>query len=373
MMTVDNERRVTTLDELQTGFMTSDMLHGTNDRRRKRILILGGGGFLGTVLTGQLLDMGHSVTVLDSCLYGSDTLTHLMDDPGLTTHIGDVRDEAILERLMTGKDAVVNLAAIVGDEACRIDPDVTWETNVEATALAARVARRTGVRRIVHASTCSTYGKNGEGLLRETAPLAPLSLYADSKIESERVLHSVTGGGVEPSCCILRLSTLFGFSRRPRFDLVVNTLTAHAWKNNKITIFGGDQWRPLLHVSDAARAFVIALESEADTVAGKIYNTGGQEHNTTILDIGMTLREILPGIEMDIRTDVPDRRDYRVDFSLIREELRFEPRYSISNGIYELIHALESGRLMDPEYSAYSNYRWLSTNQNLLQRAEVPV
>ncbi len=358
-----------TLEELSGADPDTRLIHGTGETGRRNVLILGGAGFLGTTLSRLLIESGHRVTVLDRFFYGGNSLESMSASARLRIRRGDVRNASLVGEMMAGKDTVVNLAAIVGDEACRIDPQATWEINVEAAAQAAALAEEGGVKRFIHTSTCSTYGKNGGGLLDEDTRLVPLSLYAESKVESERSLMDAHAAGKDTAICILRLSTLFGFSRRPRFDLVVNTLTGHAWKKGKITIFGGSQWRPILHVGDAARAILKAVESEPGKIAGRVYNTGGEELNLTITDIGARIKEIMPRIEVAVESGSTDERDYRIDFSRIRNELGFTPRYSISNGVHELIHALETSEGMDPENPIYSNYRWLSGNRDLLDYA----
>jgi nucleoside-diphosphate-sugar epimerase len=335
---------------------------------RENIVVLGGAGFLGSVLTYQLVQAGHNVTVLDRFMYDDHSLTSISDRINLAVYRGDVRDEDLLQELFEDKDTVINLAAIVGDEACRIDQEATIDINTKAVGLIARTAERAGVRRILHASTCSTYGKNGEALLNENSPLLPLSLYAGSKVESEKLLWSETGRGRTPASCIFRFSTLFGYSHRPRFDLVVNTLTGHAWNRGSITIFGGCQWRPLLHVSDAARAIRLAAEAEPERIAGRIFNTGSSDLNMTIMDVGRLVKECLPETTLEVEEQICDERNYRVDFSRIREELDFVPRHTVRTGILELVQALESGRCADDiSDSIYSNYRWLSEQPALVR------
>jgi len=333
------------------------------------IVVLGGAGFLGSVLTNQLIQAGHNVTVLDRFMYDDHALRSISDRINLSVYRGDIRDEDLLNELLEGKETVINLAAIVGDEACRIDQEATIDINTKAPGLIAEAAKRAGVKRLLHASTCSTYGKNGDNLLNENSPLLPLSLYAGSKVESEKLLWSETGGGRSPACCIFRFSTLFGYSFRPRFDLVVNTLTGHAWNRGAITIFGGNQWRPLLHVSDAARAIKMAAESDPGIISGRIFNTGSSELNMTIMDVGRLVKECLPETVMDVEDQICDERDYRVDFSRIREELGFTPRHSVKTGIMELVQALESGEAVNTSEPVYSNYRWLSARPALVREA----
>ncbi len=372
MANIEN-RKVWIPEELEPRGVTYDMLHGAGRISKQKILILGGGGYLGCILARLLVEDNYDVTVLDRFFYEPQSLQRMRGLNNITIHCGDIRDRELLEHVMEGKDAVVNLAAIVGDEACRINPGATVDINVRTIRLIARFARQAGVRRILHTSTCSTYGKNCGGLLNENIKLEPLSLYAESKVESERVLMEETDNGTAPACCILRLSTLFGYSHRPRFDLVVNTFTGHAWKHGKITIFGGNQWRPFLHVGDAARALKTAIEAPADRVAGMIYNTGGEDLNLTIMQVGRMIREVLPRIELNVKAGSVDERDYRVDFSLIRENLGFDPAYSISNGVLELVHALDTGEMIDPEHPVYSNCKWLTDNPELLEEPAVLV
>ncbi len=372
-MTHERDEVFRTLEDIAGIERTINLLHGKRHSGSKKVLILGGGGYLGVTLTRLLMEAGHDVFVLDRFFYGEEPLARLGRSEKLTIYTGDVRDEQLLEDVMRGKDVVINLAAIVGDEACRINPGATWEINVETVGSMAEMAGRLGVERIIQASTCSTYGKNGGELLGEDTVLAPLSLYAESKVASERLLMAGTGGGLSPACCILRLSTLFGYSRRPRFDLVVNTLTGYAWKRGSMTIFGGSQWRPLLHVGDAARAFMKVLEAPREKIAGKIFNTGGEKMNLTIMEIGKMIDNILPRTAVEVQKSITDERDYKVDFSRIKEEIDFEPEYSISNGIMELIHALENDGEMDPDNPVYSNYKWLNGHRELLEPVMEPV
>ncbi|MBD3179067.1 MAG: NAD-dependent epimerase/dehydratase family protein [Candidatus Latescibacteria bacterium] len=359
-------KKIDNIEEKLSGAIKGD---GNGEVRKENIIVLGGAGFLGSVLTNQLVQAGHEVTVLDKFLYDDHALRKISDRVNLSIYRGDIRDVELLQDLFRGKDTVINLAAIVGDEACRIDQEATIEINTKAAGVIASTAREAGVKKLLHASTCSTYGKNGDALLNENSPLLPLSLYAQSKVESEKMLWSETGRGKSPACCIFRFSTLFGYSFRPRFDLVVNTLTGHAWNRGALTIFGGDQWRPLLHVSDAARAVRLAAESEPERIAGKIYNTGSSELNMTIMDVGNLVRECLPETVIEVEDQICDERNYRVDFSRIRKELGFVPGHTVKTGILELVHALENGDGIDITEPVFSNYRHLSAQPALFEEA----
>ncbi len=364
------------ITEIMEGFehqRMGRMLFGGKEPDRGHVVILGGGGYLGTALTHILVEDFYNVTIVDRFLYGNSFMDDLKQSERVSIMVGDIRDKEVLRKAMKVGNVVVNLAAIVGDEACQLCERATREINTEAVETIARIADRSGIDRIIQASTCSTYGKNEAGLLDEKSYLAPLSLYAQSKVDSEKLLLEETDSSSSPAACILRFSTLFGLSRRPRFDLVVNTLTGHAWKKGKITIFGGNQWRPLLHVGDAARAIKTVIQASREKMEGKIFNVGGDNLNMTIEDIGREIRNILPSIEMEIMADATDERDYRVDFSRIRRELDFVPRYTISNGVLEMMHALNSDRDLDPELPVCSNYKWLSSRRELLETQEIVV
>ncbi|OQX82687.1 MAG: hypothetical protein B6D63_07390 [Candidatus Latescibacteria bacterium 4484_7] len=342
----------------------NEILFGSRVLHSEKVLVIGGGGYLGSTLTAKLLSKGYMVSVYDRFIYGKNSLKEIEGNEALRVFEGDIRDLELLEAVMKGHDIVVNLAAIVGDEACMVDPDTTWEINTESIGRIAAMAKRHHVKKMIQASTCSNYGQNGSDIVNEEAPLRPLSLYAKSKVEGEKILLSELSDGPGPKPIVLRFSTLFGYSRRPRFDLVVNTMAAHAWKYGKIKVRGGSQWRPLLHVSDAAEAIISAIEKENG--GKKIFNVGANHLNKTILELGKTIQSVIPGIDMEIVQEAVDKRNYRVDFSRIKETFEFEPEYSIETGVLEIIFALDSSGMMDPENEIYSNFKWLSGNSEMI-------
>jgi len=227
--------------------------------------VTGGAGYLGSTLTRSLLGRGYRVCVLDAQLFGSG-LGDLAGEPRLEIIRGDTRSIADLSRAFRGADAVIHLAAIVGDAACQVDPDVTWTTNLQATKLVLEACRHYAIPRLLFASTCSVYGASDDLLLNEGSILQPVSLYAQTRIESELICLGANGPEITTSC--LRMATLYGQSARMRFDLVVNIMAARAVRERIVTVFGGDQWRPLVHVADAAEAFTLALEAPADVIGG---------------------------------------------------------------------------------------------------------
>ena len=316
----------------------------------RRVLVTGGAGFIGSHLVRMLLDRGYHVRVLDRFDYGRAGLEGLRH-PNLQIIQGDICNSRDVSRAVKNVDGVVALAAIVGDPACNLDPDETINLNYTATKILAETCNLYGVRRLVFASSCSVYGASSEGMLTEGSRLHPVSLYARTRVLSENILFD-RHGDVEP--VVVRLATVFGLSPRMRFDLVVNTLTVRAVTEQRITIFGGNQWRPNVHCRDAARAFILALEAPAAVVAGEIFNLGGDKLNHRISELGELVAPIVGGVKVEISGDVADPRDYRVSFAKIQRVLGFEPQFSVSDGVREVIAALRADpalrRWRDPIY-----------------------
>jgi nucleoside-diphosphate-sugar epimerase len=297
------------------------------------------------------------VVVLDTLMYGDASLKALDGTPHLQVIPGDFRDIATVVSAMQGVDAVVHLGAIVGDPACAVDEKLTISINVAATRMNAEVARGAGVRRFVFASTCSVYGQNTE-ILDEKSDLSPVSLYARSKIASEEALLAL--GDAEFSVTVLRFATLFGLSARPRFDLVVNVMTAMAVRERRILVMAGEQWRPFLHVADAAEAIVHTLATSTDAVGGEILNVGSDAENYRLEDVGQLVAAAVPGTEIERRAGTGDRRNYRVSFRKFHTRVGFLPKRTVREGIAELADALEAGVIEDFRDPRYSNHRTIT-------------
>jgi nucleoside-diphosphate-sugar epimerase len=316
----------------------------------RRVLVTGGAGFIGSHLTRMLLDRGYHVRVLDRFDYGRAGIEGLRH-PNLQIIQGDICNSRDVSRAVKDVDGVIALAAIVGDPACNLDPEETINLNYTATKILAETCNLYGVRRLVFASSCSVYGASGQSMLTEESRLNPVSLYARTRVLSENILFD-RHGDVEP--VVVRLATVFGLSPRMRFDLVVNTLAVRAVTEQRITIFGGNQWRPNVHCRDAARAFILALEAPAARVAGEIFNLGGDAQNHRISELGELVASVVGGAQLEISGDVQDPRDYRVSFAKIRSVLGFEPQHSVSDGIREVVAAVRADpalrRWRDPIY-----------------------
>jgi nucleoside-diphosphate-sugar epimerase len=322
----------------------------------RRVLVTGGAGYIGSHLTRMLLDRGYRVRILDRFDYGRSGIDGL-HHPLLEVLDGDICNVRDVSRAVRDVDAVLALAAIVGDPACNLDPEETTDLNYAATKILIETANFYGVRRLVFASSCSVYGASSAGLLTERSRLSPLSLYARTRVLSENVIFD-RRGEVEP--VVLRLATAFGVSPRMRFDLVVNTLTARAVADGKITIFGGNQWRPNVHCRDAARAFVLALEAPASTVAGEVFNVGGDALNHRIAEIGDLVASVVKSVQVIRQGDMTDARDYRVSFEKIRRALDFVPAISVLDGIQELAAAVRRDpALRHPQLNVFHNVQAL--------------
>jgi len=331
----------------------------------KKVLVVGGAGYIGSMLVRKLLQKGYKVRVLDILLYGDESILSLYDNPNFEFCQGDFRDRESVVRCAKDVDAVIHLGAIVGDEACRLDPQLTLEVNSAATKMIKQVCVRLGVKRFIFASTCSVYGAN-DNIINEKSVLNPLSIYAMSKRDAEQAIFGTFDG----NCCwtILRLATAFGASYRPRFDLVINLLTAVAFFEKNITIFGGRQWRPFIHVLDIAKAFIICLEAPMEVVDKQIFNVGANHLNCQILKIGEMIACLVPFSSVEHRQDAKDNRSYQVSFDKIRNLLGFTCDKGIQDGILEIKDALQSGLIDNYREPKYNNYRWL---EKLIEKREL--
>ena len=339
----------------------------TKGQRTRKILVIGGAGYIGSALLPKLLDRGYHVRLLDLFLFGKGPIVDVIGHPNLQIVHADFRHVDRIVQAMNGMDEVIHLGAIVGDPACSLDQELTVEVNLMAVRMIAEVAKGSGIRRFCFASTCSVYGASDE-FLEERSHLHPLSLYARSKLASEKVLTQMADEQFSP--VILRLGTVYGLSGRTRFDLVINLLTAKAVKEGKITVFGGGQWRPFLHVNDAALALLKAVEAPTDLIHGQVFNVGSNEQNYRLGDAAAIIQSLVPGSEVvDMGADT-DFRNYRVDFSKIKKMLNFTPEWTLEQGIKQVIAAFDKGEVLDYRNAMYSNVKFLieEANSRLIRR-----
>ena len=318
-------------------------------------LITGGSGYIGSLLAQELRENGYDVRVLDSLLHGQEDIAAEQEAAGVEVIRGDVRDADARARALDGAEAVVHLAAIVGDPACARDPQESDEVNVKATEALVSDASAAGVERLVFASTCSNYGRMADPTvpITEDGELSPVSLYAEQKVSMEKLILGGGAGSVKPTC--LRFATVYGVGRRMRFDLTVNEFTRELWADRELEVFGEQFWRPYIHVKDAGRAVRTVLQAPVEKVAGNVFNAGRSGENYRKLDIVEEIgRQIDRGRVSYVKKD-EDPRDYKVSFDKIKAELGFETLMTVPDGIAELLAALDEERFGDPYAARYRN------------------
>jgi nucleoside-diphosphate-sugar epimerase len=334
---------------VKTNFVTSAIV------RRGPVLVVGGAGYIGTHVVEQLLKADMPVRIFDRLLYGRQPIADLMTDSRVELVEGDVTDMVKLLEAMRGASSVVHLAGLVGDPACAVDEAFTRHTNVIATRMVKEAALSFGVPRFVFASSCSVYG-TADREVSESDELNPVSLYARTKIDSERELLLCPDENF--SVTVLRFATVFGHSRRPRFDLVANLFTAQAVTDGRITVTGESQWRPFVHARDLARAIVAVLKSDPELMRGQVFNVGDKRLNMTIGQLAETVKSVVEKtrpVEIVKQPDVTDRRNYAVSFEKIHTTLSFECATSIVEGVEEILAEFQRGTYGDWRAGAYSN------------------
>jgi nucleoside-diphosphate-sugar epimerase len=316
-------------------------------------LIVGGGGYIGTHLVAMLLEQKYRVRVLDKLLYGKEPLNEFLSNPGFELVEGDATDISKLVYAMSGASSVVHLSGLVGDPACAVDEGFTRHANVIATRMVKEVAQSFNIQRLVFASSCSVYGATDTEVNEESA-LNPVSLYAVTKIDGEReILANPTQ---HFHATVLRFATVFGHSRRPRFDLVANLFAIQGMTDGRFTVTGPDQWRPLIHCKDVARAINLVLQAPPALIHGQVFNVGDSSMNTTIKQLGLRVQNAVQKIrpvEMLIKNDVNDRRNYVVSFKKIESVLGFRASITIDQGVEEIVKEYQKGT-----YKHYKDLRY---------------
>jgi nucleoside-diphosphate-sugar epimerase len=322
---------------------------------KKWTLVTGGAGYVGSIVVDELLARGHRVRAVDSLMHGSvPSLMLAWGHDGFEFQRGDVRDRSLMSSALEDVENVVHLAAIVGDPACSRQPELAREVNQGATRALLEDARAAGVERFVFASTCSNYGKlAGDEYATEDFELAPVSLYAETKVAAELEVLAAANGGLAPTC--VRLATVFGTSPRMRFDLTVNEFTRDVALDQDLVVYGEQFWRPYVHVRDAARAIVTVLGAPREQVSGEVFNVGDTDENYRKLDIVELLQERFPKARVEFVHKDEDPRDYRVSFEKVGAKLGFGVERRVANGIDEVVALLNSGLVEDPYASIYRN------------------
>jgi nucleoside-diphosphate-sugar epimerase len=330
----------------------------------QRILVTGGAGYIGSLLTGVLLQRGHHVTVVDDLLFGGESLLAYFAHPHFRFLKGDVCEPCVLNRIKVGLnyDAVVHLAAIVGFPACQaVGRQVAWRYNVESVQRVFEMAEEIGAERFVFSSTYSNYGLTTDGKpVTEDSPLHPQSLYAETKIAAEQYLLGVA----RTSRCaplVFRFATLFGISPRTRFDLIVNQFVMEAMKRRELIIYQRGYSRSFVHVRDVVEGIARALEAPAERIRGQVFNLGSDNGNHTKDEIVALVQKYVEGLRVSYK-DLSfggDMRDITVSFAKIKRELAFDPQISVEEGIREVRDALELGLVTDASDARYRNAHFI--------------
>ena len=333
----------------------------------KTVLVVGGAGYIGSVVTEMLLDQGHQVRVLDRMFFGRELMSPLEKRAGLSIVKDDTRYACA--SAFDGVDIVMDLAGISNDPASDLAPRITEEINLSGAVHMAQLAKEAGAQRYLYSSSCSIYGhSNGNGeRLTECSPKAPVSLYARTKIAAEEELRKLNDDDF--AVVFLRNATVYGLSYRMRFDLVINLMTLYAYKKRRLYVLGGgEQWRPLVHVRDVARAFLLMMEAPADKIAGQAFNVGSNDQNYQIYRIAQMVRDVVPHTDLEVVPDDPDKRSYNVSFNKIENVLGFRVEKTPYEGIVEVKQALEQGRVDDSiRTKTVHYYRYLLDAEKLLQ------
>jgi nucleoside-diphosphate-sugar epimerase len=335
-----------------------------------KVLVTGAGGYIGALLVQELLAAGNDVVAVDRYFFGEGVFDEIGADQKsrLTTVKKDIRDLTPADFHQV--DGVCDLAALSNDPSGDLDPELTESINHRGRSHVAICARDAGVRRYILSSSCSVYGTGASDSLTEESPVRPLSVYAKSSYLAEQDTRALA----DRQFCwtAVRNATVFGLSPRMRFDLVVNLMTLDAVQKGKIFVLGGgQQWRPLVHVRDVARAFMALLAAPTEKVNGQIFNVGYT--NAQVLGIAYLVRETLPfRIEIEVAPDDSDKRNYNVSFEKLSREIGYTPGVSIEDGIRQIYDAMKSGRVWArPETSTVGWYKTIIEAERLLNRVKL--
>ncbi len=305
----------------------------------KTVLVTGGAGYVGAVLVPKLLRVGYFVKVIDLFLYGDHVLNSVKDHPNLEQINGDIRDLKLLRSIIPGCDSIIHLACISNDPSFELNPELGKSINYDAFIPLVDIAKDHGVSRFIYASSSSVYGVKEESNVTEDLVLEPLTDYSKYKALCEEILLQKRTNDF--NTLILRPATVCGYSPRMRFDLTVNILTNHAVNKGAITVFGGAQMRPNIHIKDMTDVYVKSLQWAGGDIDGKIYNVG--YHNHSVRDIADIVRDVV-GENVEITTQASDdQRSYHISSDKIKEELKFESKHTLVEAVNDLLIAFRQG------------------------------
>lgn len=322
-----------------------------NNKKNPLVLVTGGGGYVGTVLVPKLIAQGRRVRVIDKFLYGNHLRLNGSAKTALQIINGDIRNAQSMEAALEGVDAVIHLASISNDPSSELNPTLTKEINLDAVSRLVEICRKKKTPRLINASTSSVYGVKKESNVTEDLPLEPITLYAKYKAETEKIIQAATG----PDFCAvsIRSATVCGYSPRMRLDLTVNILTSAAIGNGVITVFGGNQKRPNIHIEDITDLYARLLSLPAAKISGKIFNAGGENH--TVAEIAQMVQKAMGAKKVQIVTEPSnDPRSYHICSTKIKKELGFAPQKTILDAIEDIKGAFAQNLI--PDAATNPNY-----------------
>jgi len=331
----------------------------TKGGEKRSVMVTGGGGYVGSLLLRKLLENGYGVVCVDNLRFGGSSLIDIWDHPAFEFKRVDITNFSVLDEVLESREffAVVHLAAIVGDPACKREPELATKTNREASIHLIEKAMELGIERFVFASTCSNYGKmkDPDGYVDETSPLSPVSLYAQLKVDVERALLNGIRKTDSFSPTSLRFSTVYGLSPRMRFDLTVNEFTKQLALGRELVVFGENFWRPYCHVDDFSKTILTVLDAPRAQVAYNVFNVGDNSQNYTKKMIIDELLRQIPDARVRYVHKEEDPRDYRVKFDKIKKELGFRISKTVPEGIDGILRSIRMGIIENPDEQKYYN------------------
>ena len=318
-----------------------------------KILVTGGGGYVGSVLVRKLIEADYDVTVLDTMVYGKNPLRNIRSEIDLC--IGDIRNKQLLKTILKNTDIVIHLASISNDPSSELNHKLTTDVNYEATIDLVNLSKQSNVKRFIFASTSSVYGIKKTENVTEDLSLEPLTIYSKTKAWAEEYI--LENNNDDFTTTSIRSATVCGYSPRMRLDTVVNILTAHAINNNKIIVYGGSQKRPNIHIDDISDLYMQMITADKDKIAGQAFNVGFENH--TVNKLAEMIRNIISkDIEIEIQpTD--DLRSYHISSDKIQKTLGFKPKKTISDAVYDIKEAFKTGKIPDWTSSKYYNVKKL--------------
>lgn len=316
----------------------------------KKILVTGGAGYVGSILTQKLLREGFEVFILDMMFFTDRGLRSLYGNKNLSVVIGDIRDGACVKKTLSGIDAIIHLASISNDPSGDLNEKLTIETNFDATIALAKIAKESGVKRFINVSTSSVYGIKEELNVTEDLPLEPLTTYSKTKADAEPIVMKLMSP--EFTVTTIRPATVCGYSPKMRLDLSVNILTMHAITKGVITVFGGKQKRPNIHIDDITDYYVELVKFPSDKINGGIYNAGYE--NYTIFEIAEMVRDVInPDIKIII-TETNDNRSYHISSEKIKNDLGLYPMKTIKDAVMDIKVASDKGLINWDDINFYN-------------------